>query len=83
MTNTPDHTPPSHAPHSQPSTHPHSHNPQTITAPTPPIAHDSNTPNPTHLTDDYTDNRTDNDTRKDETHHEHNTQTPHQNTQND
>ncbi len=75
MTNTPDQTPPSHAPHSQPSTHPHSHNPQTITAPTPPIAWDSNTPNP--------DDRTDDRAGEDETHQEHNSQTPHQNTQND
>jgi hypothetical protein len=52
MTNSPDqpHTP--HAPGSQPSVQPGSDEPQTITAPTPPVAWDGDSPDQADLTDD-------------------------------
>ncbi|GHD27447.1 hypothetical protein GCM10010335_14020 [Streptomyces galbus] len=50
MTNSDDEAQPSHAPGSQPSVHPGSDEPQTITAPTPPVAWSSGAPDPADLT---------------------------------
>lgn len=50
MTNSDEEAQPSHAPGSQPSVHPGSDEPQTITAPTPPVAWSSGAPEPADLT---------------------------------
>ena len=51
MTNSDDEATTSHAPGSQPSTRPGSDVPQTITAPTPPVAWTSDPPEPDDLAD--------------------------------
>jgi hypothetical protein len=52
MTQSDDEAKTPHAPGSQPSTRPGSDEPQTITAPTPPVAWTSDPPDPADLTDD-------------------------------
>ncbi|MFE9685175.1 hypothetical protein ACFYXC_20745 [Streptomyces sp. NPDC002701] len=52
MTQSNDEKPTSHTPGSQPSVHPGSDDPQTITAPTPPVAWSSNPPDEADLVDE-------------------------------
>ncbi|MFF8932234.1 hypothetical protein ACF1AO_33780 [Streptomyces longwoodensis] len=55
MTNSDDEAQTSHAPGSQPSVHPGSDEPQTITAPTPPVAWCSGAPDQADLADEEDD----------------------------
>lgn len=52
MTKSNDETHTSHTPGSQPSVHPGSDEPQTITAPTPPVAWDGDSPNQADLVEE-------------------------------